>query len=78
MAEVVNLRQFRKKKARDEKEKRAARNRQAFGRGKSEKLAARQEREKANRLLDGHRLERSPDACDVSVEAGDAHPPGEK
>jgi hypothetical protein len=37
MAEVVNLRSFRKRKAREEKEASAQVNRAAFGRTKSEK-----------------------------------------
>lgn len=36
-AEVVNLRQFRKKQARSEKEKQAEQNRISFGRTKAEK-----------------------------------------
>ena len=39
MADVVNLNQFRKAKARTEKEKRASENRVKFGRTKAEKQA---------------------------------------
>ena len=44
MAEIVNLRQARKQKARAEKEARAAENRVSFGRTKAEKKLTRQSR----------------------------------
>jgi len=52
--EVVNLRQFRKRKARAEREQAAEANRQKFGRTRDERV--RQEAEKAlqQRHLDGH------------------------
>lgn len=55
MAEIVNLRQARKDKARAEKEALAKANRQKFGRSKAEKDLADAERDKAGRVLDAHR-----------------------
>ncbi|WP_331371587.1 DUF4169 family protein [Sinorhizobium chiapasense] len=55
--DVVNLRQFRKKQARTEKEKQAEQNRIAFGRTKTEKSLTRALNEKASKTLDQGRLE---------------------
>ena len=59
MAEIVNLRQARKQKARAEKEARADENRIAFGRTKAEKNLRQAEQELARSRLDAHR--RDPD-----------------
>ena len=56
MADPVNLRLFRKRKARAEKELQAAENRALHGRTKSERERERLEAEKSASLLDGHRL----------------------
>lgn len=56
--DVVNLRQFRKQKARSEKEAQAEQNRVAFGRSKAEKTLTRALNEKAQKTLDQGRLER--------------------
>ncbi|AOF89937.1 DUF4169 family protein [Sinorhizobium sp. RAC02] len=56
--DVVNLRQFRKQKARSEKETQAEQNRVAFGRTKAEKTLTRALNEKAQKTLDQARLER--------------------
>lgn len=56
MAEIVNLRQARKQRARAEKDKAAEQNRLSFGRTKAEKALTQAERDKATRTLDGHRL----------------------
>jgi DNA-binding TFAR19-related protein (PDSD5 family) len=56
--DVVNLRQFRKQKARSEKEAQAEQNRIAFGRTKAEKTLTRALNEKAQKTLDQGRLER--------------------
>ena len=61
MAEIVNLRQARKDKARAEKEALAEANRQKFGRSKAEKALADAERDKAGRVLDAHRLDKPKD-----------------
>ncbi len=53
--DVVNLRQFRKQKARSEKERQAEQNRISFGRTKAEKNLTRALNEKAEKTLDqGH------------------------
>ena len=57
MADPVNLRLFRKRKARAEKELQAAENRALHGRTKSERQRERLEAEKSASLLDAHRLE---------------------
>jgi hypothetical protein len=55
MAEIINLRQARKQKARAEKEARADQNRIAFGRTKADKELTKAEREMARRRLDSHK-----------------------
>jgi len=55
MAEIVNLRQARKRKARSDKEARAAENRVAFGRTKAEKRLAKAEQDLADRRVEAHR-----------------------
>lgn len=59
MSDIVNLRQFKKQKARAEKEKQADQNRIQFGRTKPEKAFARTETTKAERFLDQNRLEKN-------------------
>lgn len=61
MAEIINLRQARKQKARAEAEKTAAQNRIAFGRTKAERKLTEAERDKAARHVDGHKLDRRDD-----------------
>ncbi len=58
MAEIINLRQARKQKARAEAEKTAEQNRIAFGRTKAERKLTEAERDKAARHIDGHKLDR--------------------
>ncbi len=57
MAEIVNLRQFRKNKQRDEAAKTADQNRTIHGRSKTEKQQHRAEKAAAKTFLDGHRRE---------------------
>lgn len=57
--DVVNLRQFKKAKARVEKEKAADQNRLTFGRTKTEKNLTAALNEKARKHLDQSRLESS-------------------
>jgi hypothetical protein len=59
MAEIVNLRQARKRKARAEKEAEAAANRATFGRPKAERSLGDARREIDRRRLEGHRREPS-------------------
>jgi hypothetical protein len=55
MAEVVNLRSFRKRKEREEKETMAQVNRAAFGRTKSEKQLSKAKRALEKKQLDKHK-----------------------
>ncbi len=59
--DVVNLRQFRKQKARSEKDKQAEQNRLSFGRTKSEKSLTTALNDKAERQLDQGKLDRQDD-----------------
>lgn len=56
--DVVNLRQFRKQKARSEKEKQAEQNRLTFGRTKAEKSLTNALNEKAEQSLDQRKLDK--------------------
>lgn len=55
MAEIVNLRQARKKKARAEKERVAEQNRVTHGRSKAERQHAQTLAQKSTAFLEGHR-----------------------
>ena len=55
MAEIINLRQARKQKARAEKEARATKNRVTFGRTKAEKTLTKAEEALAKSRLDSHK-----------------------
>ncbi|MFE0015201.1 DUF4169 family protein [Mesorhizobium sp. NPDC059054] len=66
MAEIVNLRQFKKGKAREERAAAAEQNRALHGRSKSEKLRDKLQAEKAERLIDGHRREPGSSSSDKS------------
>jgi hypothetical protein len=57
MAEVVNLRTFRKRKAREDKETAAEVNRAAFGRTKSEKELSKARLALEQKALDRHKRE---------------------
>lgn len=71
MAEIVNLRQARKAKARDAARKAGDANAAKHGRGKGEKARDAAERAAEARKLDGHRRERDGDgAGDASPDAG--------
>lgn len=61
MSDIVNLRQFKKTKARTAKEQTAEENRILHGRTKAEKDFARKESGKIKTFLDRNRLEKSPD-----------------
>ncbi len=63
-ADIINLRQARKQKARTEAEARAAENRRAFGRSKAERADGEARAEVARRHLDGHRLDKDPSGHD--------------
>ena len=57
MGDVVNLRQFKKRAARDRSEKDAAANRARFGRTKSERLQDKRRTGRADDLLEQHRID---------------------
>ena len=56
-ADIINLRRARKARTRTAREREAAEKRERFGRSKSERLKATSERERAERLVEGHRRE---------------------
>ncbi|MNL51958.1 hypothetical protein D3C87_1750980 [compost metagenome] len=55
MADIINLRNVRKQKARAERETQASQNRVLFGRTKAEKLKDAAEKAKAEKHIDGHK-----------------------
>ncbi|MGE3877084.1 MAG: DUF4169 family protein [Parvibaculaceae bacterium] len=57
MSEIVNLKRYRKRLARDEKEQKAQANRERFGCSRSERAAAEAEKDRAVRQLDAHKRE---------------------
>lgn len=61
MADIVNLRQFRKHKARAERETLADQNRALHGRTKAEKTRDRLTAERAEKFVDGHRRDGDPE-----------------
>jgi hypothetical protein len=58
MADIVNLRRARKDKARREQEAEAAANRRRFGRTKVEKGADKDAKARAEREIDGKRIDK--------------------
>lgn len=68
MAEIVNLRLVRKRKAKDAGDKTAAENRILFGRTKTEKQFDREAKGKTARFLDDHRLERNPSPAESDTD----------
>ncbi|HEV2507536.1 MAG TPA: DUF4169 family protein [Mesorhizobium sp.] len=62
MAEIVNLRQFRKGKVREQRAAAAEQNRALHGRSKNEKQRDGLQAEKAERLIEAHRRETASDA----------------
>ncbi|PRD45162.1 DUF4169 domain-containing protein [Phyllobacterium phragmitis] len=70
MSDIVNLRQFKKRKARDEKEKAAAGNRVRHGRTGAEKNFEREQARKTSQFLDDNRIEPANTAPD-EAEGGD-------
>jgi uncharacterized protein DUF4169 len=57
MGELVNLKRFRKRVERDRSTKQADANRALFGRTKPERAADERRTERANDLLDQHRID---------------------
>jgi hypothetical protein len=62
--DVINLRQFRKQKARTEKDRRAEQNRISFGRTKVERALTRALNDKAGTAHEQGRREKTPDESD--------------
>ncbi|KTC81932.1 DUF4169 family protein [Legionella cincinnatiensis] len=58
MMNVINLNKKRKTKNRLENEKKASENRIKFGRTKQEKQIEKQNNERSERFLDGHKLDK--------------------
>jgi Domain of unknown function (DUF4169) len=57
MADVVNLKRFKKRAERHQSEQQAQVNRTRFGRTKSERILDQQRTDRANDLLDQHRID---------------------
>jgi hypothetical protein len=57
MGDVVNLKRFKKRAERDQSAKQAEANRTRFGRTKSERVLDQRRTERANDLLDQHRID---------------------
>jgi hypothetical protein len=55
MSEIVNLKRYRKRLARDEKDLKAEANRLRFGRSKAERAKAETEKDRDTRHIDGHK-----------------------
>lgn len=64
MAEIVNLRQVRKKKARAEQERIAEQNRAIHGRSKAERRHAQTLAEKETAFIEGHRRDHGEDGSE--------------
>jgi len=60
-ADIVNLRQFKKKQARSEKDKQAEQNRVSFGRTKAEKQLTKALNDKAEKSHSQGRIEKAKD-----------------
>lgn len=65
-AEIVNLRQARKRKSRSDKEKAAEANRIAFGRTKAERQLSEKTKALETSRIDGHRREDGQSGGDAS------------
>jgi hypothetical protein len=57
MSEIVNLKRYRKRLAREEKDVKAQENRERFGRARRERVKEEAEKDRAARDLDGHKRE---------------------
>jgi hypothetical protein len=57
MGDLVNLKRFKKRIARDQSAKQAEANRARFGRSKSERTLEQERARRANELLDRHRID---------------------
>jgi hypothetical protein len=57
MGDVVNLKRFKKRTERHQSEQQAEANRTRFGRTKSERILDEERADRANKLLDQHRID---------------------
>jgi len=57
MGDIVNLKRFKKRNEREQSAKQAEANRALFGRTKSERALDEQTKDRANRLLEQHKLD---------------------
>jgi len=57
MADVINLKRFKKRSEREQSAKQADANRARFGRTKSERVLDERRADRANDMLDQHRIE---------------------
>jgi hypothetical protein len=57
MADIVNLKRFKKRSEKEQSAKQADANRARFGRSKSERVLDEQRSDRASRLLDQHRID---------------------
>ena len=57
MGDLVNLKRFKKRAERHQSEQQAEANRTRFGRTKSERILDERRAERANKLLDQHRID---------------------
>lgn len=60
MVDLINLRQIRKQRQRQDKQRRAEQNRVTFGQSKSSKTSDAQRRHQIQQELDGKKLETGP------------------
>ena len=72
MSDIINLRQFKKRKAQATKELEANANRILFGRTKAEKVFAKNQSEKDTRFLELNKLE--PETSALSSTSSDDEP----
>jgi hypothetical protein len=57
MGDIINLKRFKKRAERQQSEQQADANRARFGRTKSERVADQQRSDRANEVLDQHRID---------------------
>ena len=62
MADILNLRRFKKRQDREKAAQKAAENRSRFGKTKSEKSAEALTNLRADKHLDGHKLSAKPES----------------
>ncbi|TPI27355.1 DUF4169 family protein [Mesorhizobium sp. B3-2-1] len=77
MADIVNLRQARKQKARDDKEQAASQNRALHGRTKAEKQRDRLIADRSEKFVAGHHREKPGQPCDPSQSDDPSQPDGQ-